>query len=287
MPGKVDAGDIGDFLYQENPLFNRQRPERRHRLLQGLGWRRGFEDLAATLAPQCLKQGARDVSHITHLLQHLLQVGAKRRVFFALLEQHLDAAGHDGQRIVEFVHEAGGELAQQGELMRQAGLPAASPRQVTRNRRTTERLPGEVSTRSLGSSRTPVLTSRKRPSSTGGNGGSVSPALRRRRVERTCIPKLQPSTPSTTGEGAACGGAPILRLSAGYRLKASVWCAAAVWNVPAFPSCSHPRPAPRSRGPPAWVRLYCGCRRDTGSRRRCDAPPLRPTAARPARCPGY
>jgi hypothetical protein len=57
-------------------------------------------------------------------------------------------------------------------------------------------------------------TARKRPSWTGGNGGSVSPALRRRRVERTCIPKLQPSTPSTTVEGAACVGAPILRLSA-------------------------------------------------------------------------
>jgi hypothetical protein len=54
---------------------------------------------------------------------------------------------------------------------RRAKMVSASPRQVTRKRRTTERLPGEVSTRSLGSSKTPVLTSRKRPSSMTGNRG--------------------------------------------------------------------------------------------------------------------
>src|SRR5580658_5848177 len=40
-------------------------------------------------------------------------------------------------------------------------MASASPRQLTRKRRTTERRPGEVSTRSSGNSRTPVLTSRK------------------------------------------------------------------------------------------------------------------------------
>ena len=81
-------------------------------------------------------------------------------------------------------------------------MAAASPRQVTRNRRTTERLPGQVSTRPRGSDKTPVFTSRKRPSSRGATGGSVAPFLRRRRVERTCLPKLQPSTPNPTAAGA-------------------------------------------------------------------------------------
>jgi len=37
--------------------------------------------------------------------------------------------------------------------------------------------------------------------------------------------------------------------------------------------------------PIAWVRLYCGCRHDTGSEHPYDAPRLRPTAAPPARYP--
>ena len=93
-------------------------------------------------------------------------------------------------------------------------VASASPRHVTRNRGTAVRLPGEVSTRSLGSNKTPVLTSRKRPSSMEDNGGSVSPSLPRRRVERTCNPRLQPSTPNSTAGGAAWVGAPVLGLSA-------------------------------------------------------------------------
>ena len=76
----------------------------------------------SALAPQRLEQRARDVSHVARLLQHLLQVAAQRGVFLAFFQQHLDAAGHDRQRIVELVHEAGRELAQEGELMRQPGL---------------------------------------------------------------------------------------------------------------------------------------------------------------------
>jgi hypothetical protein len=45
-------------------------------------------------------------------------------------------------------------------------ISSASPNQVTRNRRTTERRPGEFSTRSCGIKSTPVLTSRNCPFST-------------------------------------------------------------------------------------------------------------------------
>src|ERR1035438_1267710 len=67
-------------------------------------------------------------------------------------------------------------------------ISSASPRQLTRKRRTTERRPGDVSTRSSGKSKTPVFTSRKWPSSTGGNGGNGSVPLCRRRRLRTCMP---------------------------------------------------------------------------------------------------
>src|SRR5436853_7939254 len=81
---------------------------------------------------------------------------------------------------------------------------SALPRQLTRNFLTTERRPGQVSTRSLGSRTIPVFTSRKWPSSTGGKGGSGWPsALVRRRFVRTCIPSAHPSNPVNTTAGAA------------------------------------------------------------------------------------
>src|ERR1035438_2066670 len=67
-------------------------------------------------------------------------------------------------------------------------ISSASPRQLTKKRRTTERRPGDVSTRSSGNSKTPVFTSRKWPSSTGGNGGNGSVPVCRRRWLRTCMP---------------------------------------------------------------------------------------------------
>src|SRR5712692_8558132 len=53
---------------------------------------------------------------------------------------------------------------------RAAKMVSASPRQLTRKRRTTEWRPGEVSTRSPGNISTPVLTSWNWPSSTGWKG---------------------------------------------------------------------------------------------------------------------
>src|ERR1035438_4398225 len=81
---------------------------------------------------------------------------------------------------------------------RRAKMASASPRQLPRKRRTTVWRPGEVSTRSLGNSSTPVLTSWNGPSFTGGKGGSGSAPVRRRRCLRTCMPNMLPSTLSTT-----------------------------------------------------------------------------------------
>src|SRR5438034_3300109 len=65
---------------------------------------------------------------------------------------------------------------------RAAKMVSASPRQLTRKRRTTEWRPGEVSTRSLGNSSTPVLTSWNWPSWTAGKGGSSNRAELARRM---------------------------------------------------------------------------------------------------------
>jgi hypothetical protein len=65
---------------------------------------------------------------------------------------------------------------------RRLKMSSASPRQVTRNRRTSERRPGAVSTRSSGSRSTPVLTSPNCPYSTGGRAGNISSPARRRRL---------------------------------------------------------------------------------------------------------
>ena len=122
MAGQVDARNIGYLLHQSNPLLIRRRTEGRQRLFQSFGRSRRSEDLTPSLAPQCLKQRACDIAHVTHLLQHLLEVRAERSVFIPFLQEDLYAAGHDRHRIVEFVHEAGSELTQQRELVRQPGL---------------------------------------------------------------------------------------------------------------------------------------------------------------------
>src|ERR1039458_5745389 len=105
---------------------------------------------------------------------------------------------------------------------RRAKMASASPRQLPRKRRTTVWRPGEVSTRSLGNSSTPVLTSWNGPSFTGGKGGGGSAPVRRRRCLRTCMPNMLPSTLSTTAGGASRVEAPSLRLSAWYRFIPSL-----------------------------------------------------------------
>src|ERR1700685_4091513 len=99
-------------------------------------------------------------------------------------------------------------------------ISSASPRQLTRKRRTTERRPGEVSTRSSGKSKTPVLTSRKWPSSTGGKGGNGS------------VPVLSP--PKAAYLHAQCAAIHAQQ----YRARSfdgGSACAAAVGVIPAQP----------------------------------------------------
>src|ERR1017187_4996061 len=100
-------------------------------------------------------------------------------------------------------------------------MASASPRQLPRKRRTTVWRPGEVSTRSLGNSSTPVLTSWNGPSFTGGKGGGGSAPVRRRRCLRTCISHMLPYTLSTTAGEPPRLEAPSLRLSACYQLSPS------------------------------------------------------------------
>ena len=122
--GTIHARHLGDLLHQSiTPCFSAEGRSAASASSSAFGGNRGLEDLASALAPQRLQQRARDVPHVARLFEHLLEVGAQRRVLLALFQQHLDAAGHDRQRIVELVHEAGRELAQQRELVRQPRLP--------------------------------------------------------------------------------------------------------------------------------------------------------------------
>ena len=77
----------------------------------------GFKNCSAALAPQSLQKRASDVPHVPRLFEHLLQILAQGSVLLAFLEQHFDPSRHNRQRIVELVHEAGRELAQESELM--------------------------------------------------------------------------------------------------------------------------------------------------------------------------
>src|SRR5437588_153856 len=79
----------------------------------------------AVLAAQRLQQRACNVAHVASLFEHLLKIGAESEILLALIEKNFNAACHNGQRIVELVHEPGGELTQQRELVRKPCLPVS------------------------------------------------------------------------------------------------------------------------------------------------------------------